>query len=260
MNCIFCKQPSVSSKSIEHIIPESLGNTEHVLPKGIVCDKCNNYFATKIEREVLEHDYFRSLRSRNMIYSKKGNPTGETGLIIHPEGGKVQLFRTDEGLSVDVGAGGILDLITQGKVNKLYVPIQPDDGGYNPFMSRLLAKMALEALTLLVMPAEEWEEEIFRLQLDPLREYARYGKVKGGSWPYHQRRIYEEGALFTSEAKPAGYELLHEYTIHYSEAQELFFIIAIMGMEYTINMGGPEIESYEEMVKEGNVCFLSLPD
>ncbi len=46
----FCKQCSDLSNSVEHIIPESLGNKNHVLPKGIVCDRCNNYFTLKIEK------------------------------------------------------------------------------------------------------------------------------------------------------------------------------------------------------------------
>jgi hypothetical protein len=52
MNCIFCHKISDNSQSIEHIIPESLGNKEHTLWKGAVCDKCNNYFATKMEKEL----------------------------------------------------------------------------------------------------------------------------------------------------------------------------------------------------------------
>ena len=38
----------VNTKSEEHIIPKSLGNDELILPKGIICDKCNNYFSTNI--------------------------------------------------------------------------------------------------------------------------------------------------------------------------------------------------------------------
>jgi len=47
MRCIFCKNPSDNSVSVEHIIPESLGNISHILPKGWVCDTCNNYIAGK---------------------------------------------------------------------------------------------------------------------------------------------------------------------------------------------------------------------
>ena len=48
MRCIFCKKDSLDSKSIEHIMPESLGNVNHILQPGVVCDECNNYFARKV--------------------------------------------------------------------------------------------------------------------------------------------------------------------------------------------------------------------
>ncbi len=32
MKCLFCKQSSADTKSVEHIVPESLGNTTFILP------------------------------------------------------------------------------------------------------------------------------------------------------------------------------------------------------------------------------------
>ncbi len=40
MRYIFCKQEASTSKSVEHIIPESMGNKSNILKPGIVCDKC----------------------------------------------------------------------------------------------------------------------------------------------------------------------------------------------------------------------------
>ena len=54
MQCIFCHKDTSLSKSVEHIIPESLGNKHHYLPQGYVCDQCNNYFSIKIEKELGE--------------------------------------------------------------------------------------------------------------------------------------------------------------------------------------------------------------
>ena len=34
MRCLFCKKDSDETKSIEHIVPESLGNKSFVLPLG----------------------------------------------------------------------------------------------------------------------------------------------------------------------------------------------------------------------------------
>lgn len=67
MRCIFCKVNSSNSKTVEHIIPESLGNTEHILRPGIVCDKCNNYFAREVEKPLLDTQYFIQARFHNMI-------------------------------------------------------------------------------------------------------------------------------------------------------------------------------------------------
>ena len=72
MRCIFCKQDSSTSKSVELIIPESLGNVEHVLPLGAVCDACNQYFARKIERQVLDSPMFRRLRADMAVRNKRG--------------------------------------------------------------------------------------------------------------------------------------------------------------------------------------------
>ena len=72
MNCIFCGQESTYSKSVEHIIPNSFGNNTAILRKGIVCDKCNNYFARKVEQPFLESDAVRKLRQELEIENKKG--------------------------------------------------------------------------------------------------------------------------------------------------------------------------------------------
>lgn len=64
MICIFCKSDATSSKS-----------KEHILAPGIVCDKCNNYFSSKIGKKMLEQPYFMILRFRHLIKIKKGKHT-----------------------------------------------------------------------------------------------------------------------------------------------------------------------------------------
>lgn len=70
--CIFCKSDSSQSRSREHILPESVGNKEGVLPPGIVCDSCNNYFSSKIETKVLGSAMLQSIRRTMQIETKKG--------------------------------------------------------------------------------------------------------------------------------------------------------------------------------------------
>ena len=85
MRCIFCKTDSSETKSIEHIIPESLGNKSFVLPRGYVCDKCNNYFAREIERPFLEQINVQLLRFEESIPNKKNRIPKIKGIIEDEE-------------------------------------------------------------------------------------------------------------------------------------------------------------------------------
>jgi len=67
MRCLFCKCPSDDATSVEHIVPESLGNRRHILPRGAICDRCNNYFSREVERAApitSVHEKFPCLVSR----------------------------------------------------------------------------------------------------------------------------------------------------------------------------------------------------
>ena len=47
---------SDNSKSIEHIIPESLGNKSFILPLGFVCDKCFYRSEEKADKKPIKAD------------------------------------------------------------------------------------------------------------------------------------------------------------------------------------------------------------
>ena len=81
MKCLFCKQSSTDTKSVEHVVPESLGNTKFILPLGYVCDKCNNYFAREVEKPFLELPELRLLRFQEGIPNKKNKMPTIDGLL-----------------------------------------------------------------------------------------------------------------------------------------------------------------------------------
>ena len=74
MKCIFCGNDSRDSRSVEHIIPESFGNSTAILPKGVVCDKCNNYIGRKIESPFLNSEAILLLR-QELALENKNNKT-----------------------------------------------------------------------------------------------------------------------------------------------------------------------------------------
>jgi len=73
--CIFCDNDNRNNfSSVEHIIPESMGNNTYILAKGWVCDKCNNTFSL-FEKIVQEKTIFGLQRCIDGNTTKKGKPT-----------------------------------------------------------------------------------------------------------------------------------------------------------------------------------------
>ncbi|MFA6493047.1 MAG: HNH endonuclease [Patescibacteria group bacterium] len=50
-SCLWCDSDTTNSVGQEHIIPESIGGVMK-LPKGIVCDECNNYFGNELDMHL----------------------------------------------------------------------------------------------------------------------------------------------------------------------------------------------------------------
>lgn len=273
MNCIFCEQGSENSRSVEHIVPESLGNKSTILSKGIVCDECNNYFARKIEEEMLNYPYFKSVRQRNFILTKKGRhvpfkmffPNTKTGWadvcldnsIVDKTG--YNLLQ----MSIDNENRDIFNSIMNSNSNRIIIPIHPEPEKNNLIISRFLAKCAVEYLAYRVCKHEGWYDFIREEQFIPLIKYARYGE--GVFWPYSQRRIYGEGVGFIDDKRSSPYEILNEMDFLVIDSKcntikgsvtsdltnvEVYFILVIMGVEYAINLGGQEIYRYEEWLQK----------
>lgn len=260
MRCIFCKSDSSESKSIEHIVPESLGNKKHILKKGTVRDSCNNYLATKIEKKVLEMPYFQSLRGRNKIESKKGKILGIPGFIKDKNKIEVSVFPN----------GNILEIIIENKklfasikeYNKLYIPILPDPPKDNLYISKLIGKIALEALAARVSILSGWQDDfVDNNSLDQLREFVRYGKGYK-IWPYYTRRIYRETQINFGKKLETSYEILHEFDFLFPDKpilnsglhqiNNLYFVIAIMGVEYTINLTNGGLHRYIQWLSDND--------
>lgn len=223
MRCIFCKSSANTFRSVEHIIPEFLGNTGTTLPPGIVCDKCNNYFARKVEGKLLNSDFFKHARFRNSIPNKKGKiPSLEP--VIGPGPSSLGMYKTVEGVQ------GIYPLdpkseqlfikhVFSHKTCRIISPIPKRCDSY--VMSRLLAKIAVELLTSRVMRVPGWEDEvIFKPELDAIRNYARYGS-QTFEWQFYERRIYSESQPREDEDGTL-YETLNEMDILFLNGVFLF--------------------------------------
>lgn len=266
--CIFCHKDSSASKSVEHIIPESLGNKQYVLPTGYVCDACNHYFAVKIEKELLAQPYFVSMRFRNEILTKKGKLVKEK--MIFPNALKsceVVIQVTENGLIASFDDEELYELIKMGEERTMIGPYIPVPEYPNTIMSRFLAKCAYEYF-LYIMGKDKYDlcvQELLGSKFDilkDLREYARYGK--GKYWQYNQRRIYSEGDRFFNQSENIHYEILHEMKLFAKEYKrypnenveaEIYFVMSIAGIEYAICISDPDISEYQKWLEDHDGYF-----
>jgi|GEM_PF-2928687 len=70
-SCIYCLKDSSKTQSHEHIFPEALGYKKK-LPKGYVCDNCNNYFSD-LDKNVLYNRIVALKCGAEGIPGKKGH-------------------------------------------------------------------------------------------------------------------------------------------------------------------------------------------
>lgn len=248
MRCVFCKQDSSGSRSIEHIIPQSLGNALHTLPVGVVCDHCNNYFSKEVEKPFLETPWARTLRFHQALVSKKGRIPSIAGLLQRSV--PVSAIRSSKDgsthLEVPSGAFNFIASLSQGE---LILPLEgPWPSG--PIASRFAAKVAIEAMAARVMHLEggvDWLSN--EDQFDLLRDHARRGRQM--DWPTHIRRIYAADHPVLGPRGEAE-QILHEFDFLVTQSSEWYFILAIFGLEFTINLGGPQIGGYIAWLRENN--------
>lgn len=70
--CIYCLGTEGSFTSEEHVVPESLGNDDAVLPKGFVCDACNNGVLSGLDSALINFEPIAFLRVQHVPYTKAG--------------------------------------------------------------------------------------------------------------------------------------------------------------------------------------------
>lgn len=259
MRCIFCKAPSDSSISVEHIIPESLGNQDHVLPQGWVCDQCNNYLSRKVEAPFMNSEYGKRARFEMEIPSRRRRIPIVSG--FHPQSmTKVEFLRDKTGLSFFAADGEdeprFVNTLKTRSSGSLWIP-SSGDPHLDYETARFIGMIALEILAYRCMEVNGWNTEVAcKPELDELRDYVRRGRP-GFVWPVHMRRIYPAEHQFSDEIDPE-FQVLHEFNILFipsaesAHSGEYYAVIAILGIEYVINLGGPELDGYLGWLLEHN--------
>lgn len=262
MRCIFCKRQSDNAKSIEHIVPESLGNIRgnerYLLPRGAICDECNNYFAREVEGPLLSHRSFRNLRAWYQVPSKKGRLPRLLGTHIGTDI-PIGLRKAEEGDEFAFGPYSVVPE-KQSDRDNLFREIASNpntafgfilgDSPPTKLMSRFLAKMAVEAHWIRFYP-DYIDGFIDEAHYDRIREWARCGD-NYDDWPFSSRTIYPEETLMRHPTTNAWVQAGYAFDLFLTKRQETYFAFCLYGHEFVINVGGPSVRGYEEWLAENN--------
>lgn len=252
MLCIFCAGDSTDSRSVEHIMPESIGSKKRVLPRGVVCDKCNNYFARKVEQPILNHPWMRNIRAWQKIPNKRGT---YQSLVGHIAG-------TEIAVNMRRSKSGSLQLDTENKNDQKTLQRviaenfeQPmiftiEDNPPKKEMSRFLCKMAYETFAELFCKTPQGTVTLIHEPfLNNIRRYARYGD-NFKEWPFSQRRIFPHDTLMLHPTKNEWVHAGFGCGLFMNKRRETLFGFIFYGIEFVINIGGPSIAGYREWLSD----------
>ena len=194
MRCIFCGREAKGGRRVEHIIPESLGGGDWcVLPPGVVCDSCNQYFGSKVEG-VATADYpLNVTRLMNGVITKKGKwatlPHYRGVLEARPMPGVIGL----EPATYEIERAILDRRITQFRMIA--------ETRYPALLCRMLLKIGIETI------AYDNVTDALTERYDAAREFARAPR-KGSQWWFLYHGDPAAGFNTAADTKPMSSGIL----------------------------------------------------
>lgn len=168
MNCIYCLQSAITVKSDAHVFPEAIIMNTTVLPKGYICDSCNNYLK-ELDSALIAHNHIWPIIQIKGLPGKKGRPRKKLGFIERADG--------DQSLSFRIKQKNI-DKISFNS-EQICVQLKNPSNFEDKLFRRALHHIAYNFLAL------TRGKEFLKDRFDNARKYIRQPK-KGEIWPYVQ--------------------------------------------------------------------------
>lgn len=192
--CLFCRGDGPFT-TVEHIVPESLGNDSDVL-RDVVCDRCQNYLGRAVEKPAFDATPFGFWRTVLGTKTKAGAlpkfaslpPKSGAFPSEHPLTDHFQVS-ANEDASTTLNIPQSINN-PNGRSPQLKIVFSP----WHIFtMGRFLGKIGLEYLAL------KQRDVAMSKSLDQIRNYVRRGSV-GWLWPIYLGHSGKFSDLRTSVA------------------------------------------------------------
>jgi hypothetical protein len=183
--CIWCREARPGATfDASHVVPKCVGNEQQILPPGVVCRKCNNYYGSKVEPALLDDPQFH-VRAvvlglvdpqdmntfRDRLFEARHAPA------TTPKR-KLDLKANIHGSTLDLDVAYTIE----GRLTRDYSQRQLK------LLSRAIHKIAFEGLawTVYVKGLPE-PPDPFSPAFDPLRAWARRGEPQNSVRPVLRR-------------------------------------------------------------------------
>jgi len=168
--CIYCGTSEGSFTTVEHIVPEALGNEDIILPRGYVCDKCNNE-TSSLEQVFLDSPPLDLLRIFCVDYNKKGAFPYYRSPEIHMERTSPNSVR----ITSYAGVKSLPQIITRSDgACEVNIETREENKFDHITFARVLFKIGLGAIAL-----REGREAALHPRFSQAREFI----CKGGTFP-----------------------------------------------------------------------------
>ena len=230
-HCIYCLGKTAPFNSEEHIIPEALGNEELILPKGYVCDKCNNGVLSRLDNFLLDFEPISFLRVIYSPYTKAGKlPKASYQNISIKKSHPRNIVFTAKDKS------GWVKNLKEMDDGQISFSINIKGKKFDPKMiGRALYKIALGTVAY---------DQGFEVACDPKFDMARAFIIKGEDFP--------SNLLILSNGKPKP-----EVTVRHQELLDgTPFLIDIFGILFLSNLQPcPCMELNEDLRRAGFKAF-----
>lgn len=224
--CIYCRSRINDFNCEEHVYPESLGNTDIILPPGCVCDPCNNGVLSELDNYLVNHDVISMLRVLYVPYNPK---TGKFPVARYQNMTIEKTHPRKINLNVHGNAAKSIKVKTEGDLSHITL----NTVGRSKFKPRLLGR-SLYKIALGIVCWQHGPDVALDKKYNTAREFIL------------DKRSFPNNLLVGSEFKPCEY-IEGE---HYILKSGTVFGISIFGLPFLFNLEpAPLIEMNSEFDK-----------
>ncbi|MEW5928941.1 MAG: hypothetical protein AB1941_15885 [Gemmatimonadota bacterium] len=176
--CIFCRGATAGTEGLAHVLPEAVIHNSATLPRGAVCDNCNQYLGSLDEMLVRTPTVAVCVQFYGFP-GKRGKPRVEVGGINRQK-------RPDGQINMQFPVTPTGAEVAEDGKHTVHVALGPPTS-----FNMLKFRRALHHVALNFLAASLGEETALGSEFDAVRRYVRQPKPRE-AWSYAEGQVPED--------------------------------------------------------------------